>query len=49
MYTSKTYTYDNAVVRVHQPVLDAEERERRLLRIKQAATELLKTRKEVNQ
>ena len=48
-YTTTVYTYPNATVRVHKPALDAQERERRLQYIKAAATELLRTRKEVKQ
>ena len=48
-YSTTTHEFENAVVRVHKPALDAEERERRLQYIKAAATELLRTRKEVKQ
>lgn len=43
----KVFTYPNAIVRVYFPDLSEEERNRRMKRIQQAATALLKeTRKE---
>jgi hypothetical protein len=41
-YTTTTHTFENAVVRVHRPVLDEKEKERRYERIKKATAELLK-------
>ncbi len=38
----KTFTYPNAVVRVHFPDLSTEEHNRRMKRIHKAAEELLK-------
>lgn len=38
----KTFTYPNAIVRVHFPDLSDEENEKRMKRIRKAAEELLK-------
>ena len=35
------FVYDNAVVRVHRPILTDAEREKRLARIREAAAQLL--------
>ena len=43
--TVKTFTYPNAIVRVHIPDLAEEERKRRLKRIHDAAANLLKGNK----
>ena len=40
--TTKILEFENAIVKVHRPVLDDKERERRLERIKRATAELLK-------
>ncbi len=41
-YTTTTRTFENAVVKIHRPVLDEKERQRRLERIRNAAADLLK-------
>lgn len=41
----KTFTYDNMIVRVHIPELEANEREKRMKRIYSAAESLLKDTK----
>ena len=38
----KTFTYPNAIVRVHLPDLTPDERERRMRAVKKAAEDLLK-------
>lgn len=40
--TVKTFTYSNAIVRVHSPNLTEEENKRRMKKIHTAAAELLK-------
>lgn len=39
---SKTFTYPNAIVRVHFPALSEEEQKRRMKQIHKAAEDLLK-------
>lgn len=39
----RTFTYPNAVVRVHIPDLTPDERERRMQKVKKAAADLLKS------
>ena len=39
----KTFTYPNAIVRVHLPDLTPDERERRMRKVKKAAEDLLKS------
>ena len=45
MEGQRTFTYPNAIVRVHFPDLTDEEQKRRLKKIHQAAAELLKERR----
>lgn len=40
---TRVFTYPNAIVKVHIPDLDDDERKRRLKKIQTAAIELLKT------
>ena len=42
---TKTFTYPNAIVRVHFPDLSDEENKKRMKQIHKAATELLKNKK----
>jgi formiminotetrahydrofolate cyclodeaminase len=42
MEGQRTFTYPNAIVRVHFPDLSDEEQKRRMKKIQTAATELLK-------
>ena len=39
----RTFTYPNAIVRVHIPDLEPDERERRMRKVKKAAEDLLKS------
>lgn len=39
---TKTYTYPNAIIRVHFPDISDEENERRMKRVKATAAELIK-------
>ena len=39
----RTFTYPNAIVRVHLPDLTPDERERRMRKVKKAAEDLLKS------
>lgn len=39
----RTFTYPNAIVRVHLPDLAPDERERRMRKVKKAAEDLLKS------
>ena len=41
-YTERVLTYENAIVRVYQPILSEEERARRMKLIEKAAIDLLK-------
>lgn len=41
----KTFTYPNAIVRVHFPDLSEEENKRRIQKIQKAAAELLKEKR----
>ena len=41
-YKTKTLTYDNAIVRVHIPILDEEREHKRMQRIKDATARFMK-------